>query len=200
MSGIDSEVMHHKLHIDQTTMPIKQKPRRASLEKAKAVKEEVHKVLKAGMIRKAQFSDWISNPVAVKKHNGKWRVCIDFTELNRACPKDSFPLSRIDQLVNSMAGYERMSFLNAYSGYHQIPLFEPDQDNTVFITILGLYCYHVMPFRLKKTRATYLRLVTKMFREHINKSMEFNVDDMLVKSNKKETHISNLNATFQILR
>ena len=86
--------------------------------KAKAVEEEVQKLLKVGAIREAQFPDWISNPVVVKKSNDKWRVCVDFTDLNKACPKDSFSLPRMDQLVDSAAGHKRMSFLDAYSGYH----------------------------------------------------------------------------------
>lgn len=138
MPGIHSKVMCHKLHIDPTVKPIKQKPHRALPEKAKAVEEEVHKLLKAGAVREAKFPERISNLVVVRKHNGKWRVCVDFNDLNRACPKDSFPLPRINQLVDSAAGHERMSFLDAYSGYHQIPLFSPDQENTAFITSLSL--------------------------------------------------------------
>ena len=93
-----------------------------------------------------------------------------------------------------------MSFLNAYSGYHQIPLFAPDQENTAFITTRGLYCYKVMPFGLKNAGATYQRLVTRMFREKIGKFMEVYVDDMLVKSKKSADHIANLGKTFEILR
>lgn len=82
-------------------------------------------------------------------------VYVDFTCLNRACPKDSFPLPRINQLVDSTAGHERMNFLDAYSGYYQIPQFGPDQEKTTFITPKGTYCYKVMPFGLKNARATY---------------------------------------------
>ena len=96
MPAIDAEVMCHKLHIYKNFKPIKQKLRRTAPEKAKAIEEEVQKLLKAGAIREAQFPNWISNPVVVKKENGKWRVCIDFTDLNKACPKNSFPLPRID--------------------------------------------------------------------------------------------------------
>ena len=199
MPDIDSTVIYHKLHINPTKKSIKQKPRRASPKKAKAVEEEVHKLLKAGAIREAEFPDWISNPVVVKKHNDKWQVCVDFTNLNRACPKDNFPLPQIDQLVNSAAGHERMSFLDVYYGYHQIPLFGPDQENTAFITTLGQYCYRVMPFGLKNAGTTYQRLVTKMFHDHIGKSMVIYVDDILVKSKKRDDHLSGLNTTFQVL-
>ena len=153
--------MCHKLHIDKNFKPVKQKPMRATPEKAKAVEEEVQKLLKAGPIREAEFPDWISNSVVVKKKNRKWRVCVDFTDLNKACPKDSFLMPKINQLVDSAAGHERMSFLDAYSGYLQIPLFGPDQEATAFITTLGLYCYEVMPFGLKNAGATYQKLVKK---------------------------------------
>lgn len=91
----------------------------------------------------------------VKKKNGKWSVCVDFTDLNKESPKDNFRFPRIDQLVDSAAGYEKMSFLDAYYGYHQIPLFGLDQDNTAFITTMGLYCYKVMPFGLNNVDTTY---------------------------------------------
>ena len=102
--------------------------------------------------------------------------------------------------MDSAAGHERMSFLDAYSGYHQIPLFGPDQENTTFITTMGLYCYKVMPFGLKNAGASFQRTVTDMFRPFIGKTMEVYVDDILVKSKKAEVHISDLDKTFQVLR
>jgi hypothetical protein len=170
------------------------------LEKAKAVEEEVQKLLEAGTIREAQFPDWISNPVVVRKSNGSWRICVDFTDLNKACPKDSFPLPRTDQLVDSAAGHKRLSFLDAYSGYHQIPLHGPDQESTAFITALGLYCYKVMPFGLKNAGATFQRTMTGILRPAIGKTVEVYVDDILVKSKEQEDHIADLDSTFKLLR
>ena len=95
----------------------------------------------------------------VKKANGKWRMCVDFTNLNQACPKDSFPLLRIDQLVDSTAGHKLLTFMDAFLGYNQIQMAEKDQEKTAFITSQGLYCYQVMPFGLKNAGATYQRLV-----------------------------------------
>ena len=126
LPGIDPSVVSHQLHVDPTFKPIMHKALRTALEKAKAVKKEVEKLLDAGSIREVQLPKWLSNPVLVPKNNGKWRVFIDFTDLNRACPKDSFPLSKIDQLMDATAAHERMSFLDVYSGYHQIPLYAPD--------------------------------------------------------------------------
>lgn len=126
--------------------------------------------------------------------------CVDFTDLNKACPNDSFPLPRIDQLVYSAVGHERMSFLDAYSNYHQIPLFGPDQESIAFIITVGIYYYKVMPFGLKNIWATYQRLITKTFREEIGKFMEVYVDDMLVKSKTGVDHIFDLGKTFEILR
>ena len=107
--------------------------------------------------------EWLANVVMVKKLNGKWRMCIDFTNLNKACLKDSFPLPRIDQLVDSTVEHELLSFMDAFSGYNQIILDEQDQEKIVFITNQGLYCYKVMLFKLKNAGATYQRLVNCMF-------------------------------------
>ena len=96
--------------------------------------------------------------VLVKKANGKWRMCVDLTDLNKACPKDSFPLPKIDQLVDSTAGHGLLSFMDAFSGYNQIPMNEQDEENTTFITNMGLFCYRMMPFGLKNAGATYQRL------------------------------------------
>ena len=91
----------------------------------------------------------------VKKANGKWRMCVDFTDLNKTCPKDSYPLLCTDQLVDSIAGHKLLSFMDTFSGYNQIRMDETNQENTSFITSQGLFCYEVMPFDLKNARATY---------------------------------------------
>ena len=136
----------------------------------------------------------------VKKANGKWRMCIDFTDLNKACPKDSYPLPRIDQLVDSTAGHQLLSFMDAFSGYNQIMMDESDQEKTSFITSQGLFCYKVMPFGLKNAGATYQRLVNHMFRPQIGRNVEVYVDDMLVKSLDEGSHLDDLQETFETLR
>ena len=118
----------------------------------------------------------------VKKANEKWRMCVDFTNLNKAYPKDSYMLPRIDQLVDSIAEHKLLSFMDAFSGYNQIRMDEVDQEKTSFVTSQGLFCYKVMPFGLKNAGATYQRLTNHMFRPQIGRNVEVYVDDMLVKS------------------
>ena len=138
--------------------------------------------------------------VLVKKANGKWRLCIDFTDINKACPKDSFPLLRIDLIVDATSGHELLSFMDAFSGYNQISMDPGDQEKTSFVTAQGTYCYRVMPFGLKNAGATYQRLVNRMFQKQIGAIMEVYIDDMLVKSTKSDLHITHLSEAFPILR
>uniref|UniRef100_A0A2N9GJR4 RNase H type-1 domain-containing protein n=1 Tax=Fagus sylvatica TaxID=28930 RepID=A0A2N9GJR4_FAGSY len=191
-----------ELNGDQVTakQSIVQKRRKLALERAAIVLEEVERLLASGAIREVQYPVWLSNMVVVKKKNGKWRVCIDFTDLNKACPKDPFPFPRIDQLVNSASGHARLSFLDAFQGYHQISMSAADQDKIAFITPKGTYYYKVMSFGLKNAGATYQRLVTKMFEHMIGKTVEVYIDNMLVKSLREENHVANLLQVFNILR
>ena len=116
--GVDPEFIVHKLNVDPLFPPEKQKLRRSAKEHVEAVKLEVKRLREAGAIREIFFPEWLANTVVVKKKNGKWRVCVDFTDLNRACLKDSFPMPKIDQLVDAIYGHPRMSFLDAFQGYH----------------------------------------------------------------------------------
>lgn len=135
----------------------------------------------------------------MKKKNIKWRICIDFTDLNKACSKDSFPLLHIDRLVEATAGHELHSFMDAFSGYNQILMNPEDQEKMSFITERGTYCYKVMPFGLKNTGATYQRLVNKMFARQLGRTMEVYIDDMLVKSSKASDHVLQFQQCFNIL-
>ena len=138
--------------------------------------------------------------VLVPKKGSKWRVCVDYTNLNEAFPKDSFPLPRIDQIVDTTAGHGILSFLDAFFGYHQIPMHSPNVEKTTFITSHRLHCYNVMSFGLKNARATYQRMVTKVFRPLIGKYVEVYIDDMLVKSKEFPDHIMHFQETFDLLR
>ena len=157
-------------------------------------------MLTAGFIQEIYYPDWLTNVVLVKKANRKWRMCVNFTDLNKACPKDSFPLPRIDQLMDSTAGHKLLTFMNAFSGYNQIKMAKEDQEKTAFIMSQGLYCYKVMPFGLKNAGATYQRLVNKMFNKQISRNMEVYVDDMLVKSKEELAHLDDLREMFATLK
>jgi ribonuclease HI len=127
-------------------------------------------------------------------------MCVDYTGLNKACPKVPYPLPRIDQIVDSTAGCETLSFLDAYSGYHQIKMKESDQLVTSFITPFGMYCYTTMPFGLRNAGATYQRCMNHVFREHIGRTVEAYVDDIVVKTRKASDLLSGLETTFKCLR
>ena len=137
--------------------------------------------------------------MVVKKKNEKWQVCVDFTDLNKAYLKDLFPLPQIDQLVEVMVGHPRMSFLDAFQGYHQIPLALNDQEKTSFVTPIGNYHYKVMPFGLKNAGSTYQKMMTKMFESQMGKNIEVYIDDMVVKSKIVSEHIGDLTNIFEIL-
>ena len=162
--------------------------------------DEVNKLLVANFIREVHYPEWLANVVMVKKANEKWRMCVDFIDLNEAYPKYSFPLPRIDQLVDSIARHKLLTFMDAFSGYNQIQMAKEDQEKTAFITSQRLYCYKVMPFGLKNTGATYQKLVNQMFKKQIWRNVKVYVDGMLVKSKEEEDHLDDLKETFNTLR
>ncbi|KAL2254676.1 UNVERIFIED_CONTAM: Retrovirus-related Pol polyprotein from transposon [Sesamum indicum] len=198
--GINPEVIVHRLNVDPSMRPVQQKKRTFGGEKNAIIEGEVNKLLKAGYVSEVQYTDWLANVVVVPKPGGKWRMCTDFTDLNKACPKDPYPLPRIDVLVDSTAGYKTFSMMDAYQGYHQIFMAPEDRIKTSFVTDRGIYCYNVMPFGLKNAGATYQRLVNKMFARQIGKTMEVYVDDMLVKSQQPDGHLEHLKVAFAIMK
>lgn len=199
MPGVPLEVIIHWLNINPQYRSIRQKRRSFAPERQRAIDEEVGKLIAAGHIQEARYPEWLANVVMVHKANGSWRMCIDFTDLNKACPKDSFPLPQIDQLVDATSGHETLSFMDAFSGYNQIKM-DPDDEETSFVTEKGIYCYKVMPFGLKNTGATYQRLMNKVFEDQIGRNMEVYMDDMLTKSACADDHVADLAETFDNLR
>ncbi|XP_021715146.1 uncharacterized protein LOC110683100 [Chenopodium quinoa] len=200
MKGISPEVITHKLNVDPSMKPVKQKRRKFAPERNQIINEEVKKLLDTGKIREVKYPDWLANVVVVSKKNGTWRVCIDFTYLNKACPKDPFPLPHIDSMVDATAGHKLLTFMDAYSGYNQILMHQDDQEKTAFVTDKGIYYYKVMPFGLKNAGSTYQRLVNKMFKDQLGDTMEVYIDDMLVKSKKVADQLDHLNEAFGVLR
>ena len=171
-----------------------------ALERDQATAEEVRKLQEASFIREVYYPDWLMNVVIVKKASGKWRMCVDFTNLNKACPKDSYPFPRVDVLVDSTSKHQLLSFMDAFSGYNQIRMHEDDQEKTLFVTSQGLFCYRVMPFGLKNASATYQRLMNRMFAPQIGRNVQVYVDYMLVKSRREEDYLEDLKETFDTLR
>ena len=167
MGGIDLAVITHKLNISFSFKPVKQKRRSFALERQKEINDEVNKLIQAKAIQEVEYPEWLANVVLVKKANGKWRLCIDFTDVNKACLKDSFSLPRIDLIVDTTAGHELLSFMDSFLGYNQIRMDPNDQEKTSFVTGQGTYSYQVLSFGLKNAGATYQRLVKKMFQKHI---------------------------------
>jgi hypothetical protein len=126
MPGINLEEIVHVLNVDPDMKPLKQKRRKFTPKRVEAIAEEIEKLLKAQFVQKVYYPDWLANVVLVKKSNRKWRMCVDFTDLNKAYPKDSFPLLRINALVDSTSKYELLSFMDAFSGYNQILMHPED--------------------------------------------------------------------------
>jgi len=149
--------------MDPQVQPVHQRRRNFNEERRLVIRKETKKLLDVGHIREIQYPEWLANVVLVKKANGKWRMCVDFTDLNKACSKDSYPLSSIDALVDNASGCKLLSFLDAFSGYNQIRMHPRDKCKMAFMTELSYYCYKVMPFGLKNAGATYQRLTDRVF-------------------------------------
>src|SRR6266540_2404694 len=199
MPGVSREVVEHHLVIHPDARPIRQKVRRQALEHQVIIRQEVEKLLQAGFIREVRHPDWLANPVVVLKANGKWRVCIDYTDLNKACPKDLIPLPRIDQIVDSTAGCDLLCFLDAYSGYHLISMCREDEDKAAFVAPSGVFCYTRMPFGLKNTCPTYQRGVQYTLHSQLGRNVEAYVDDLVVKTRSRASLIDDLDETFRSL-
>ena len=135
----------------------------------------------------------------VPKKDGKVRMCVDYIGLNKASPKDDFPLPHIDVLVDNTAQFSVFSFMDGFSGYNQIKMSPDDMDKTTFITPWGTFYYRVMPFSLKNDGATYQRAMTTLFHDILNKEIEVYVDDMIAKSSNEE-HVEHFLKLFQHLR
>ncbi|XP_049362259.1 uncharacterized protein LOC125826948 [Solanum verrucosum] len=161
------------------TRPIKQSQRLFRPELVTQIETEVNKLIEAGFIREVKYPLWISNIVPVKKKNGQIHVCVDFRDLNKACPKDDFSLPIIELMVDATTGHEAMSFMDGSSGYNQIRMSLKDEECTAFRTPKGIYCCKVMPFGLKNAGATYQRAMQNIFDDMLHKRVECYVDDLV---------------------
>ncbi|KAF5472235.1 hypothetical protein F2P56_008971 [Juglans regia] len=188
MLRINNSVIEHSLCINLKAKKVRQKRRSFSIEKWTAIAKEIDSLLVAGFIREAHYLEWLSNVVLIRKANSKWRMCMDFIDLNKTCPKDSFPLPQIDVIVDATVEHKSLRFMEAYSEFNQIRMNKVNEEKTVFITDRWHYCYRVLPFGLKNAGATYQRLVNRMFKHQIGKTIEVYVDDQLVKSKEATQH------------
>ena len=196
MPGVDTDIVQHRIPTNPDVKPVKQKLRRMKPEWALKIKEEVIKQIEAKFLKVVEYPEWLANIVPVPKKDGRVRMCVDFRDLNKACPKDDFPLPHIDVLVDSTAGHALLSFMDGFSGYNQIKMAPEDMEKTSFITQWGTYCYKVMPFGLKNAGATYQRAATTLLHDMIHKEVEVYVDDMIVKSKDREGHVAVLRKFF----
>nr|GEZ31125.1 reverse transcriptase domain-containing protein [Tanacetum cinerariifolium] len=180
--------------------PVCQKRKMFSIEKSGVVTNKMAEWVKAGIVHPVKYPTYISNLVLVKKGDGTWRMCIDFKNLNSACPKDYYPLPNIDCKVESVMGFKYKVFLDAYKGYHQIQMIKEDKEKNAFYTDQGTYCYTKMPFGLKNAGATYQRLVESAFQSQIGRNLEAYVDDMVIKSRDEKMLLADIPETFDNLK
>jgi hypothetical protein len=200
MLGVPRNRIEHSLNVDPKATLKRQHLRLFADERRDAIKKELTKLLTAGFSREVFNPECLANPVLVRKKNSnEWRMCVDYTGLNKHYPKDPFGLPRIDQVIDSTAGCDLLCFLDCYSGYHQIAIKEEDQEKTAFITPFGAYCYMTMSFGLKNADATYQRAIQACFKRQLNKNFEAYVDDVVVKTRNSDTLIADLEETFASL-
>jgi ribonuclease HI len=200
MPGVPRELIEHSLNAHPQAMPKKQRLRRFVQDKREAIKWKIAKLLAARFIKEVIHPEWVANLVLVKKKNNEWRMCVDYTDLNKYCPKDHFGLPRIDQVVDSTAGCILLCFLDCYSGYHQIALKEEDQIKTAFITPYGTYAYKTMSFGLKNAGVTYQRAIQMCFADQLHQNVEPYMDDVVIKTRNPDVLIADLEETFSSLR
>jgi hypothetical protein len=200
MPSIDPKILTHNIVLKPNAKPVKQKIRKMNPGIALLVKTEIEKLLGARFIHSIDYSNWISNIVAISKGENKIRMCTDFHDLNQASLKDDFPLPNIDMIVDSTTGHALLSFMDGFLGYNQIFIPIEDQLKTAFITPWGTFCWVMMPFGLRNAGATYQRAMTLIFHDYIHKILEDYVDDILVKSIQREDHVFILRQIFDRIR
>ncbi|GJS98565.1 reverse transcriptase domain-containing protein [Tanacetum coccineum] len=171
----------HRVNELKHLEPVKQKKRSLAPERNKAIHTQVEELTKANILREVKYQTWVSNPVIVKKANERWKLCVDFTDINKACPKEHHSLPMIEQKVEDLHRHRLKCFLDAYKGYHQIPIAEKHEEKTAFYTREGVLCYRRLPFSLKNAGATYQRLIDKLFNHQLRRKIEVNSDDIVIK-------------------
>eukprot|EP00253_Pinus_taeda_P019234 PITA_19234 len=195
MPGIDPSIVVHEIITYPGAKPIRQRLRQVHPRKAAAIKAEVEKLLKAGFIYPIPLTDWVSNIVPVTKKQGTIRVCVDYHDINWACPKDNFPTPYIDQIIDECAGSEMYSFMDGFFGYNQINIAPADQHKTAFICPWGTFAYKKLPFGLKNASATFQRVMSYAFHD-IRHIVQPYLDDLPAHSAKRKDHPAHLHEIF----
>ena len=180
MPGLSPNIVQHRLPLNPRCSPVEKKLRRMKPEMSLKIKEEMKNKFDTGFLAVARYLEWVANIVLVPKKDGKVRMCMDYWDLNRASPKDNFPLPHIDVLVDNTTNFALFSLMDRFSGYNQIKIAPEDMEKMTFITLWGTFCYKVMPFGLMNTRATYQRAMVALFHDMMHKEIEVYVDDMIV--------------------
>jgi hypothetical protein len=203
MPGLSRDLVEHALPIKSGFRPHKQPARNYNPELLDHIKEEVKRLLKANFIRTCRYAEWVSNIVpGEKKNTGKIWVCVDFQNLNRAMPKDEYPMPMVDMLINRASGNKIISFLDGNAGYNQIFMAEEDVSKTTFrcLGFVGLFKWVVMTFGLKNVRATYQRAMNFIFHDLLGVILEVYIDDLVIKSASFEEHLADLRLAFEQMR
>jgi hypothetical protein len=199
MPRIPREEIEHHLKIYPDVRPIQQKPQKQSIEQQNFIREEIKKLLDVDFIREVHHPWWLANPIVVPKASGKLRMCIDYTSLNIACPKDPFPLPQIDQIMDSTSDFDLLCFLDVYSAFHQILMSREDEEHNAFIIVDGLFCYVSMPYGLKNDLPTFVHAMHRTFSDLIRDLVKVYVDDIVVKIKSHASLLDNLDLVFDKL-
>jgi hypothetical protein len=202
MPGLDRSIVEHRLPLKKGFRPFQQRARQMKAEVLEEVKKEVEKMLEVGFIRPCRYAEWISSVVTVQKKDGRWQVCMDFRDLNRATPKDEFSMPIAETLINAAAGYKILSFMDGNAGYNQIFIAPEDIHKTAFRVpgAVGLFEYVVMTFGLKNAGATYQRAMNYIFHDLIGKLVEIYIHDVVVKSASVEGHLEDVRQVLERTR
>jgi hypothetical protein len=199
MPGIDPKIVEHGITTYPYAKPISQNLRLVNPRKAATIKVEVEKLLKADFIYPIHLTQWVSNPMLVNKKQGMIRVCTEFRDLNKACPKDNFPTPFIDQIIDECVGCEAFSFMEGFLGYNQIQIKPEDQHKTTFICPWGTFTYRKIPFSLKNAGATLQRAMSFAFHD-LKHIVEAYLDDLASRSHKRTDHPTHLQLIFKRCR
>jgi hypothetical protein len=169
-------------------------------DRVKSAEVEVQKLLDARIIREVQYPVWVANVVMVPKKNANMRMCIDFTELNKACPKDPYPLPRIHVIIDQVAGCDMLNLLDCFSRYHQVWTRREDEAKTGFTTPFGIFCFVRMPEGLRNAGSTFNRMMKLILGNQLGRNASAYVDDIVIMSEREKDHIADLTETFDNMR